>query len=276
MNFKSEINMEDRGPISHWLGDSQVWMQTAVEKDKTSGRGGNDSDHNVLNVAHVCTGLAFELVLKVLAKSEGRPIRTKHESLQNYQALSRESQTKIAKIVKTLTSYEIKVFLGNLDDKMCHPDRKYWMMGRDGDNQGVAFDQNVKGLIIPDLAKVHAKIADMVGENTFEDWVAGTQAKTKRGELLATIESNEDGSLKKPEITEYGKNIGVTTTPPQREQLIILCPKCRACEWIKEKQLPESDDQVTCGECQATMRAEDAIEWNIKRMKRDQAKDDTN
>ena len=84
MNFKSKIKMEDRGPISLWLGDSQVWMKTALEKDKSSGRGqsGVEVDSNELNVAHVCVGLAFELVLKALAKSERRPIRTRHESLK--------------------------------------------------------------------------------------------------------------------------------------------------------------------------------------------------
>ena len=84
MNFKSKIKMEGRGPISLWLGDSQVWMKTALEKDKSSGRGqsGVEVDSNELNVAHVCVGLAFELVLKALAKSERRPIRTRHESLK--------------------------------------------------------------------------------------------------------------------------------------------------------------------------------------------------
>ena len=81
MNYKKTIRIEDRGPITLWLGDSQVWMKTAVEKDWRSGRGRKDveTDHHELNVAHVCAGLAFELALRALAKSEGRPTTKKHE-----------------------------------------------------------------------------------------------------------------------------------------------------------------------------------------------------
>ena len=86
MNFKSKIKMEGRGPISLWLGDSQVWMKTALEKDKSSGRGqsGVEVDSNELNVAHVCVGLAFELVLKALAKSErlGSDGNSGHQTFQ--------------------------------------------------------------------------------------------------------------------------------------------------------------------------------------------------
>ncbi len=196
MKFKSGIKVEDRAPISLWLGDSQTWMQTAVEKDVSSGRGRSDVDHHVLNVAYICVGLAFELVLKALAKSEGLQIRAKHESLQNYQALSKKSQDGITKVVKAHTSREIRMFLGYLDDRMCHPDRKYWMVERGGGQGATGFDQNVKGLMIPDLAKVHAEIAEMVGENAFEDWSAGTQAKVKRGRMIAVGKFDESGSLR--------------------------------------------------------------------------------
>ena len=66
MNFKREIKIEDRGPINNWLGDSQVWMKIALETDQRSGRGRRnvETDSHYLNVAHVCTGLAFELALK--------------------------------------------------------------------------------------------------------------------------------------------------------------------------------------------------------------------
>ncbi len=196
MNFKSKIKTEDRAPITLWLGDSQAWMQTAVERDQTSGRGRSGVDHHVLNVAYVCVGLAFELVLKALAKSEGRPIKTKHESLQNYQALSEKSRDRVAEIVKTHTSCKVEVFLGYLDDRMCHPDRKYWMVGQKGEQGATGFDQNIEGLMIPDLEKVHTGITDMVGENTFKDWSTGTQVKVKRGKLIATGRFDKNGVLK--------------------------------------------------------------------------------
>ena len=266
VNFKSKIKMDDRGPISLWLGDSQVWMNTAVEKDKSSGRGqsGSEVDSNELNVAHVCVGLAFELVLKALAKSEGRTIRTKHGSLKNYRALSKKSQYRIAQIVDKHTSNAIEDFLQYLDERMCHPDRKYWMVGRKGEVGGVGFVQNVQGLVIPDIAKVHAGIARMVGENTFEGWQAGMKAKVGCGPLIAAGKFDEDGVLRL-EVSEFSRKMGVTTVPPQQRNINVLCPRCHSGEWLKEKQVPEPDDQVTCKRCQATMRAEDVIAWNRDR-----------
>ncbi len=63
---------------------------------------------------------------------------------------------------------------------------KYWMVGQKGEQGATGFDQNEEGLVIPDLAKVHAEITDRVGENTFKDWSTGMQAKVKRGRLIAT------------------------------------------------------------------------------------------
>ena len=73
MNFRREIKLKDRAPIATWLGDSQIWMATAVENGRASGRGrgGDATNHHALNVAHVCVGLAFELVLKALARARG-------------------------------------------------------------------------------------------------------------------------------------------------------------------------------------------------------------
>ena len=84
MNFRKEIRLHDRGTITNWLGDSQVWMKKAIEIDRTSGRGQKavETDMNELNVAHVCVGLAFELAFKALAKSEGQLVITKHESVK--------------------------------------------------------------------------------------------------------------------------------------------------------------------------------------------------
>ena len=175
MNFKDTIKLEDRAPISLWLGDSQVWMKTALEKDRTSGRGsGGGTDSHELNVAHVCAGLAFELVLKALAKSEGGQVVVRHDSASCYEALSRQSRTRVARAVTMHTSLGIGDFLEYLDERMCNPDRKYWMVDRQGRSRPVGFVLNVKGLVIPDLAKVHAEIVWMTGYNTFDDWEDGS------------------------------------------------------------------------------------------------------
>lgn len=182
MNFKDTIKPEDRAPISLWLGDSQVWMKTALEKDRTSGRGSDGgTDHHELNVAHVCAGLAFELVLKALAKSEGGQVVVRHDSDTCYQALSQQSRTRVDRAVKMHTSLDIGDFLQYLDERMCNPDRKYWMVDRQGRQGSVGFVLNIKGLVIPDLAKVHADIVSITGRNTFDDWEKGSQVRVGVG-----------------------------------------------------------------------------------------------
>ena len=270
MNFKRKIKFEDRGPITQWLGDSQVWIETAVERDKASGRGqsGVETDMHELNVAHVCAGLAFELVLKALAKSERRTSTTKHEALKNYRALSKKSQDKIAQIVKMYTSNSIQGFLEYMDERMCHPDRKYWMVGRKGEARGVGFVENIEGLVIPDIAKVHSAIAQMVGENAFEGWQEGIRAQVGIGPLIATGKFHEDGVFRF-DVTEFGKKTGVTTGSLQQGKTYVLCPQCASCDWNMEKQDPEPDDRVTCRRCQATMRAGDVLAWNMERARQD-------
>ena len=266
MNFKKTIKIEDRAPITTWLGDSQVWMATALAKDERSGLERNDFeiDHHELNVAHVCVGFAFELALKALAKSEGRTTTKKHEATKNYRSLGSQSQTRIKRFVKDITSYSIDDFLRYLDEYMCHPDRKYWMVGKTGQAGAVGFLTGDKNLMIPKLAAVHGKIVDMAGENTFEDWRLGTYVQTRDGEHLATGYVNQDGSIRF-EITEAGKAAGVTTSPPS-QSLNIECPRCGGLRWRKEKEVPEPDDRVTCMDCQVEMRAGDVVSWNEKRI----------
>ena len=266
MEFKRDIKFKDRRPITHWLGDSQVWMKTAIERDKASGRGqsGVKADMNELNVAHVCAGLAFELVLKALAKSEGRPVKAKHEALKNFGALSKKSQESVSQIVKTHTSNTVEGFLEYLDERMCHPDRKYSMVGRKGEAGPLGFVNDVAGLVIPDIAKVHAAIAQMVGENTFERWREEMRPKVGPGPLMAIGRFQEDGTVSF-DVTEFGKRMGMTTGSAKKGKDLVLCPQCASCDWIMNKQDPDPDDRVTCRRCQATMRAGDVLAWNMER-----------
>lgn len=211
VSFKKEIRLEDRAPITLWLGDSIVWMRTAVRINNERGPIGVDSisDSNELNVAHVCVGLAIELVLKALAKSEGRKVRTTHKSRKNYQSLRRDSQARIAKIVERYTSGPTETFLRRMDDMMCHPDRKYWMVGPRGQQSPVSFGSD----LIPDIAKIHAEIVDMVGHNSFDNWRAGMRPQMTSGPLAATVHFGQDRSFR-VEITEAGKKMGITTDDP--------------------------------------------------------------
>ena len=191
MRFKKTIRLEDRARITGWLGDSHVWMMTALHLDRRSGRGQRrvETDSHYLNVAHVCTGLAIELALKALATSEGRPIATKHEATKNYHNLGKRSRAQLKRFVEEQENAPstIDSLLEYLDETMCHPDRKYWMVGKRGEQRGTSFAENMPGLVIPDLAMVHAEIVNMAGTNTFIDWREGARPSTAQGDLIASI-----------------------------------------------------------------------------------------
>ena len=53
---------------SSWYREALVWMNTAVRLDYESNRPKQNGhhDHNKLNVAHVCTGLAFEIGVQIV------------------------------------------------------------------------------------------------------------------------------------------------------------------------------------------------------------------
>lgn len=90
--FKSTVKFEDRYAITLWLLDSQVWMRIALDQERMSERsdsvvGGLSED----NVAHVCIGLAFELLVKALTKSEGGTVIPRHDLTSCFRALSPQS-----------------------------------------------------------------------------------------------------------------------------------------------------------------------------------------
>lgn len=191
MKFKSTIRVEDRAKITTWLGDSQVWMATAVELDRRSGRGQPSGavDSSQLNVAHVCTGLAFELALKVLAIGAGGSFVTKHGAEKNYRNLGEQSRAVLKKFVEENENLPntIQDLLEYLDERMCHPDRKYWMVGKTGAMSAIGFAQDLPGLVIPDLAVLHEKIVNMAGEKAFVDWQESVLVRSTRGSLIGTI-----------------------------------------------------------------------------------------
>ena len=56
----------------------------------------------------------------------------KHDSESCYRALSEDSKGRIAQAVKAHGWQQIEDFLAYLDESMCHPDGKYWMVGPAG------------------------------------------------------------------------------------------------------------------------------------------------
>lgn len=176
LHFKDSISLEARGVISGWLGDSQVWANTAVmlyERGRSKlGESVLNADHNQLNVAHVSMGLAFELALKALAVSEGRRFSGSHDARINYDALSPSSRDKIAQAIKDHSGMSVQRYLEYLDERMCHPDRKYWMVEKSGAAGGTGFS-DIPALGVSVAARIHREIADMVGQNTFRGWQRG-------------------------------------------------------------------------------------------------------
>ena len=169
IGFREHIPLEHRARIFGWLGDSSVWMRMAVELDRVSGRGrdGGDDVH-AANVAHVCTGLAFELVLKALAVTEGLRIEPTHSVGVVYGRLPTETQAEIAALIHERGS-DPQYVLDYLDESMCHPDRKYWMVNPQQQGGPVGFVQNIRGLVIPDLAVLHQGIAGIVARKAFKE-----------------------------------------------------------------------------------------------------------
>jgi len=167
--FREHIPLEHRARISGWLGDSRVWMETAVRLDRVSGRGRGDGDDvHAANVAHVCTGLAFELVLKALAVTEGLRIKPTHSVSFVYGQMRKETQEEIAALIRERGS-DAKEVLEYLDERMCHPDRKYWMVNTKQQGGAVGFIQNSKILVIPALAELHRGIARIATRKAFKE-----------------------------------------------------------------------------------------------------------
>lgn len=172
MAFKPTIKIEHRAQIAGWLGDSQAWMATAVEKHEQFERSAR-TDHNFCNVGHVCAGIAFELVLMALAVSEGKPYCKKHGAAKNFSSLGKKSRRAIRAIVEQVAECPFEDFLAYLDERMCDPDRKYWGYNKEGGGGAVGFVIDIHSFLPPTLAAVHGKIADMVGRNAFQAWQDG-------------------------------------------------------------------------------------------------------
>lgn len=172
MKFKPTIKLEHRAQIAGWLGDSQVWMETGVEKHTQFEQSGR-TNHSVYNVGHVCAGIAFELVFMALAVSESRPYSKKHGAVKNFSSLGKESRQAIKAIIEQVADCSLDDFLKYLDERMSDSDRKYWGYNKEGGGGGVGFVVGIRSFLPPTLAVVHGKIADMVGRNTFQVWQDG-------------------------------------------------------------------------------------------------------
>ena len=148
-------------------------MDVAVRLDSESGRPRNDdhsnTNHHQLNVAHVCTGLAFELAYKSLLVAAFIPLEKTHNIKKLHTMLPTETQESVEQWFKDAGWEKRDKLLEYLDERMSHPDRKYWMenpwaRAKTGIRAGPGFAMTGK-MTIPDLTSILYKMANLGAEN---------------------------------------------------------------------------------------------------------------
>ena len=154
---------------SMWPWEAQVWMDTALRLDYESNRplkNRKHIDHNKLNVAHVCTGLAFELAYKSLLVAEFQPIKQTHSIEKLHEILREETQEIVEGYIKEAGWKDSVRLLNYLDERMTHPDRKYWMENPwkvGGAGTGFVIAEGV--MTIPGLASILHKLVILGDQN---------------------------------------------------------------------------------------------------------------
>ena len=155
------------GASFFWLGEAQVWMDTAVRLDAESNRPQKNGNHdrNKLNVAHVCTGLAFELAYKSLLVAEFKPLERTHSVEELHEKLEEETQEIVEGYIKRAGWKDSTSLLKYLDERMTHSDRKYWMENpwKKG-GAGVGFAISAKNMTIPELAPILRDLVILASE----------------------------------------------------------------------------------------------------------------
>ena len=143
------------------LRDSHTWMKTA-SRLFSEGQPQHHSWEGIskLNVAHTCTGYAFELLIKCLVAASSQQPEQIHCLRRLYECIEHDIQATINKIVVNQGWDTIDSFLRYLDERMTSPDRKYWGRNtkrRGGRVSGVGF-AHVEPLTVGHLAKIHLEL----------------------------------------------------------------------------------------------------------------------
>lgn len=152
---------------SMWSTEAQVWMDTAVRLDYESNLQVENRgfDLNKQNVAHVCTGLAFELAYKSLIIADFKPIKKTHYVKKLHGMLKTETK-KIVEGYITHAGWEDSTSLLNyLDETMTHPSRKYWMDDPCKEKRTSAKFVRKGKETIPELAPILHKLVNLGAEN---------------------------------------------------------------------------------------------------------------
>ena len=158
--------------VSLWFRDSAAWMEAAVYMDNLSkqrARDGEPIDHHRANAAHASAGYAYELLMKSIAKADDVGVQPRHSVLDTFAGLGKPRKQQIRQAISTHGVFEVEEFLADVDNRLCHRDRKYGMfktdMWRAG---GLSFHFSGPGSI-PEFARIHREIAG-VGRAALEEW----------------------------------------------------------------------------------------------------------
>ena len=153
-----------------WIEDAKEWMDVAERLDRESGLGQDDNptNHHKRNVAHACTGLAFELAYKSLLVAEFKMPEETHSIEKLHKRLKVETQRIVEEWVKEAGWEESDALLKFFDKYMAHPDIKYRLDNPwEKEKRDPGF--TLTGLrTIPELAKILYQLVSLGEQNLAE------------------------------------------------------------------------------------------------------------
>lgn len=133
--------------IRGWLGQSQVWMNSAVRITSIS-----PIDLNALNVAFVMAGYAMELAFKALAWTEGVRIEPRHEIAYLYNKLDSQVKAKVASISKYAGWDSVSDLISYIDDYLNLDHRRYFGLNKTLEFEALNISRDHR---LSDLRTVH-------------------------------------------------------------------------------------------------------------------------
>ena len=110
---------EDLDTAQRWLGDAREWIKLAeqLNSESTERQNSNSPEFHKLNVAHVCTVLAFQLAYNSLLVAEAKWPREKDGVEKTHRRLQKETQSTIEGWIRE-TGNDNSNLLKNLDNYM--------------------------------------------------------------------------------------------------------------------------------------------------------------
>ena len=194
---------------STWPHDAAIWMDVAVRLDRESGRAqkSGPSNHFKLNVAHVCTGLAFELAYKSLLVAEFKLPKKTHSIKKLHKMLAPATRERVEQWFKEVGWDKSDRLLEYLDEEMSNPDRKYWMenpwkRAKTGMGTGTGFVIGIEMMTIPKLAPILYKLANLGAQNL--DVARKQNDLIGRIQLAKSSDPDADVSTLEAQLNEHG------------------------------------------------------------------------